>query len=57
MLEVRDLDAFYGDAQALWGIDIDVGAAETVSIVGPNGAGKSTLVNTIAGMQIGRAHV
>lgn len=50
MLEVRDLDAFYGDAQALWGIDIDVGAAETVSIVGPNGAGKSTLVNTIAGM-------
>lgn len=54
MLEVRDLDAFYGDAQALWGIDIDVGAAETVSIVGPNGAGKSTLVNTIAGMHRGR---
>jgi branched-chain amino acid transport system ATP-binding protein len=50
MLEVRDLDAFYGEAQALWGIDLDVGAAETVSIVGPNGAGKTTLANTITGI-------
>jgi branched-chain amino acid transport system ATP-binding protein len=49
MLEVRGLDAFYGDAQALWDVALDVGAAETVSIVGPNGAGKTTLVNTIAG--------
>ena len=49
MLEVRGLDAFYGDAQALWDVELDVGAAETVSIVGPNGAGKTTLVNTIAG--------
>jgi branched-chain amino acid transport system ATP-binding protein len=50
MLEVRGLDAFYGDAQALWAVDLDVGAAETVSIVGPNGAGKTTLANTIAGI-------
>jgi branched-chain amino acid transport system ATP-binding protein len=50
MLEVRGLDAFYGDAQALWAIDLDVGRAETVSIVGPNGAGKTTLANTITGM-------
>ena len=49
MLEVRGLDAFYGDAQALWGVDLDVGSGEMVSIVGPNGAGKTTLVNTIAG--------
>jgi branched-chain amino acid transport system ATP-binding protein len=49
MLEVRGLDAFYGDAQALWDVALDVAAAETVSIVGPNGAGKTTLVNTIAG--------
>ena len=50
MLEVRGLDAFYGEAQALWGIDLDVGSAETVSIVGPNGAGKTTLANTITGI-------
>jgi branched-chain amino acid transport system ATP-binding protein len=50
MLEVRDLDAFYGDAQALWGVTLDVGAGETVSLIGPNGAGKSTLVASVAGL-------
>jgi branched-chain amino acid transport system ATP-binding protein len=50
VLEVRGLDARYGDAQALWNITIDVGAAETVCIVGPNGAGKTTLVHAIAGL-------
>jgi branched-chain amino acid transport system ATP-binding protein len=50
VLEVRGLDAFYGDAQALWGVDLHVGAGETVSIVGSNGAGKTTLVNSIAGI-------
>ncbi|MEV4534537.1 ABC transporter ATP-binding protein [Asanoa sp. NPDC049518] len=50
MLEVRGVDARYGDAQALWDVALDVGAAETVCIVGPNGAGKTTLVQTIAGL-------
>jgi branched-chain amino acid transport system ATP-binding protein len=50
MLEVRDLDVFYGDARALEGIDIDVADGEIVAMVGPNGAGKSTLVNTVAGL-------
>jgi branched-chain amino acid transport system ATP-binding protein len=50
MLQVIDLDVFYGDAQALWGISITVGSGEVVSIVGSNGAGKSTLVNTIMGI-------
>jgi branched-chain amino acid transport system ATP-binding protein len=50
MLEVRGLDAFYGDARALAGVDLDVGEGEIVAIVGPNGAGKSTLVNAIAGI-------
>jgi branched-chain amino acid transport system ATP-binding protein len=54
MLDVVGLDAFYGQAQALWGIDLHVGAAETVAIVGPNGAGKSTLVHTIAGLHRAR---
>jgi len=50
MLEVRQLDAFYGDARALENISIDVAPGEVVSIVGPNGAGKSTLVNTLCGI-------
>ena len=47
MLEVRGVDARYGDAQALWGVAIDVAAAETVCIIGPNGAGKTTLFRMI----------
>ena len=43
-------EARYGDAQALWGVDLDVAAGEMVCIVGPNGAGKTTLVQTIAGL-------
>ncbi|MDP8905726.1 MAG: ABC transporter ATP-binding protein [Chloroflexota bacterium] len=50
MLEVRSLEVFYGDAHALWSVDLDVADTEIVSIVGPNGAGKSTLVNTLAGL-------
>ena len=51
LLEVRGLDVHYGDAQALWSVDLTVGPGETVAVVGPNGAGKSTLVNAIAGLQ------
>jgi branched-chain amino acid transport system ATP-binding protein len=54
MLEVRDLDAFYGDAQALWGVRVDVHSGETVCIVGTNGAGKSTIVHSVAGMHRAR---
>jgi branched-chain amino acid transport system ATP-binding protein len=50
VLEVRELNVFYGDARALWDIGLTVGDGEIVSIVGPNGAGKSTLVNTLAGL-------
>jgi branched-chain amino acid transport system ATP-binding protein len=50
MLEIRQLAAFYGDAQALWDVTLDVGAGETVSLIGPNGAGKSTLVAAVAGL-------
>ncbi len=50
MLEVRGLDAFYGDAQALHGVDITVGEGEVVTLVGRNGAGKTTLLRSIMGL-------
>jgi branched-chain amino acid transport system ATP-binding protein len=51
MLEVRDLDLFYGDAQALDGVTLEVAEGEVVAIVGANGAGKTSLIRAIAGMQ------
>jgi branched-chain amino acid transport system ATP-binding protein len=50
LLATRALRAFYGDFQALFGIDLEVGAGETVAIIGANGAGKSTFLRTIAGL-------
>jgi branched-chain amino acid transport system ATP-binding protein len=50
MLEVSDLDVFYGDAQALWEVSVRVEDSEVVSIVGSNGAGKSTLVGAVMGI-------
>ena len=50
MLEVRNLDAFHGHAQALWDVTLDVADGEVVTVIGPNGAGKSTLVSAIAGL-------
>ena len=50
LLEVRAIDAFYGDFQALFGVSLKVNAGEVVAVIGANGAGKSTLLKTIAGM-------
>ena len=54
MLEVKGLSAFYGDAQALRGVDLRIEDGEIVSVVGPNGAGKTTLVNALAGLLMDR---
>jgi branched-chain amino acid transport system ATP-binding protein len=51
MLRVCDIDVFYGDAQALDRVSIDVAEGKIVAIVGANGAGKTSLIRTIAGMQ------
>jgi len=50
MLEVCNVDTFYGKVQALWDISLVVHQAEIVALVGSNGAGKTTLVNTISGL-------
>ncbi|MEO8557623.1 MAG: ABC transporter ATP-binding protein [Rhodospirillales bacterium] len=55
MLQVEQLDLFYGDAQALDAVSLDVAAGEIVAIVGANGAGKSSLIRTIQGMEKPRA--
>ena len=47
--------AFYGDFQALFGIDFAIAAGETVAIIGANGAGKSTFLRSIAGLLPRRA--
>jgi ABC-type branched-subunit amino acid transport system ATPase component len=50
LLEIRDLDAGYGDLQILDGVDMDVGSEAYVAIVGPNGAGKSTVMKSVFGL-------
>jgi branched-chain amino acid transport system ATP-binding protein len=50
MLEVTGLKAWYGQAQALHGVDIRVGEGEVVALAGRNGAGKTTLVRCLIGL-------
>jgi len=50
LLDVRAVDAFYGDFQALFGVSLQVNAGEVVAVIGANGAGKSTLLKCIAGL-------
>jgi branched-chain amino acid transport system ATP-binding protein len=50
MLEVSNIDTFYGRIQALWGVSLAIHEAETVALVGANGAGKTTFLNTVSGL-------
>ena len=51
LLEVENLDLFYGDAQALAQVSLEVPRGAIVAIVGSNGAGKTSLIRAIAGIQ------
>ena len=55
LLSTRDLDAFYGDFQALFKVSIDVMPGEVIAIIGANGAGKTTLMRSITGLIANRS--
>jgi len=50
MLEVRDLNVYYGMIQAIKGISFDVNKGEIIALIGANGAGKTTILHTISGL-------
>ncbi len=50
MLEVKDLEVYYGVIQAIKGISFDVNEGEVIALIGANGAGKTTTLQTVSGM-------
>ena len=50
MLEVRDLEVFYGMIQAIKGISFEVNEGEVIALIGANGAGKTTTLHTVSGL-------
>ena len=50
MLKVENINAYYGDLQALWDVSLEVNDGELVALVGPNGAGKTTTLKVITGL-------
>ena len=50
MLEVKDIEVYYGMIQALKGISFEVNEGEVIALIGANGAGKTTTLHTITGL-------
>jgi len=57
LLEINNLEVFYGNAQAINGISFSMEEGSFISIIGPNGAGKSTLVDTISNLTKWRGQI
>ena len=57
MLEVNNLEVYYGVICALKGISFEVNEGEIVSLIGANGAGKSTILKTVSGLTTRCTHV
>jgi branched-chain amino acid transport system ATP-binding protein len=50
MLQISNIETFYGETQALFGVSLDIAPGEVVSLLGPNGAGKTTTLRSILGL-------
>jgi branched-chain amino acid transport system ATP-binding protein len=50
VLEIKNIDVFYGDVQVIWDVAFEVKEGEIVALIGANGAGKSTTLKTISGI-------
>lgn len=50
MLEVKDLEVYYGVIQAIKGVSFEVNPGEVIALIGANGAGKTTILHTITGL-------
>ena len=50
MLEINNIEVFYGDVQVIWNVSFNVNRGEIVALIGANGAGKSTILRTISGI-------
>lgn len=55
LLEIKNLDLYYGQAQVLVGVSLEIARGEIAAIVGANGAGKSSLIRAVAGIEKPRA--
>jgi branched-chain amino acid transport system ATP-binding protein len=50
VLEIKNIDVFYGDVQVVWDVSLEVKKGEVVALIGANGAGKSTTLKTVSGI-------
>jgi branched-chain amino acid transport system ATP-binding protein len=50
VLEIKNIDVFYGDVQVIWDVSFNVNRGEIVALIGANGAGKSTILRAISGI-------
>jgi len=55
ILEIRGIDTFYGETQALFGVSLELDAGEVVALLGPNGAGKTTTLRSVLGLTPARS--